>query len=113
MVLPRGLAGRGHRVEVYNTCWALDEYDGIQRKGAWEIDNAETPDVRVSVRTADSVLKNDAPEQIFWMLDDRPEGAVRFGKYYLDSPIVLASDTMDDIILSKGICSRSICAKEK
>ena len=106
MVLPRGLAGRGHRVEVYNTCWALDEYDGIQRKGAWEIDNAEAPDVRISVRTADSVLKNDAP-------DDRPEGAVRFGKYYLDSPIVLASDTMDDIILSKGICSRSICAKEK
>lgn len=113
LILPRGLAGRGHRIEVYNTCWAPDEYDGLQRKGDWEIDNAETPDVRISVRTADSVLKNDALVQIFWLLDDRPEGAMCFGKLYHDSPIVLASDTMADIILSKGICSRSICAKEK
>lgn len=59
---------------MYNACWAPGEYDGVQWKCAWEIDNAETPDVRVSVRTADSVLQNDAPVQIFWVLDDRPEG---------------------------------------
>ena len=103
LVLSRELARRGHRVEVYNACWAPGEYDGVLWKGAWDIDSAETPDVRVSVRTADSVLKNDAPVQIFWMLDDRLDGAIRFRELYPDSPIVLASDTMSDILLSRGI----------
>lgn len=103
LVLSRELARRGHRVEVYNACWAPGEYDGVLWKGAWDIDNAETPDVRVSVRTADSVLKNDAPVQIFWMLDDRPDGAIHFRELYPDSPIVLASDTMADILFNRGV----------
>ena len=46
LVLSRELARRGHRVEVYNACWAPGEYDGVLWKGAWDIDSAETPDVR-------------------------------------------------------------------
>ena len=88
---------------MYNACWAPGEYEGVLWKGAWDIDCAETPDVRVSVRTADSVLKNDAPVQIFWMLDDRPDGAIRFKEFYPNSPIVLASDTMSDILHGRGI----------
>ena len=103
LVLTRELAKRGHRVEVYNACWAPGEYDGVLWKGAWEIDSAETPDVRVSVRTADSVLENNAAKQVFWMLDDRTDGAIRFRELYPDSPIVLASDTMADILHSSGI----------
>jgi glycosyltransferase involved in cell wall biosynthesis len=103
LVLSRELARRGHRVEVYNACWAPGEYDGVLWKGAWDIDSAETPDVRVSVRTADSVLENDAPVQIFWMLDDRPDGAIRFRELYPNSPIILASDTMSDILDGRGI----------
>lgn len=103
LVLARELSKRGHRVEVYNSCWAPGKYEGVLWKGAWDIDNAETPDVRVAVRTADSVLQNDAPIQIFWMLDDRPDGAIRFREIYPDSPIVLASDTMSDILHGKGI----------
>lgn len=103
LVLARELAKRGHRVEVYNACWAPGEYDGVLWKGAWDIDSAEIPDVRVSVRTADSVLENNAPKQVFWMLDDRTDGAIRFRELYPNSPIVLASETMADILHSKGI----------
>ena len=38
--LSRELARRGHRVEVYNACWAPGEYDGVLWKGAWDIDSA-------------------------------------------------------------------------
>lgn len=103
LVLSRELAKKGHRVEVYNSCWAPGEYEGVLWKGAWDIDSAETPDIRVAVRSADSVLKNNAPKQVFWMLDDRPDGAIRFRELYPDSPIVLASNTMSDILHDKGI----------
>lgn len=103
LVLARELARRGHRVEVYNACWAPGIYDGVVWKGAWDIDKAEIPDVRVAVRTADSVLENGAPIQLFWMLDDRLDGVVRFRSMYPDAPVVLASDTMAQLLRSKGI----------
>ena len=94
VILAKALAARGHRVEVFNACWKPGEYSGVSWRCACDIDNTDTPDVFVAVRTKSAVINRNAKINIFWMLDDRSDGALEFSGKFPDGIVILASDTM-------------------
>jgi glycosyltransferase involved in cell wall biosynthesis len=94
VLLTAALVARGHKVDVFNAVWKPGVYDGVNWRGAWEIDEAPIPDVFVSVRFKSAILDRKAKHNIFWMLDDRCDGALSFRKLYPNAPVVLASDAM-------------------
>ena len=102
VLLSKSMAEKGHRVEVYNACWVPGNYDGVVWKGAWEIDSAPAPDVLVHVRTKSSVIRKAAAVHIFWMLDDRPDGAIEFQREYPGSCVALSSEAMRRRAVSAG-----------
>lgn len=104
VLLSKALAIRGHRVEVFCACWKPGVYDGVVWKGAWEIQDTPLPDVMVFVRTKSAVIDRKACTNLFWMLDDRADGAILFSEKYPNSQVVLASDTMIGRLKAAGFC---------
>lgn len=102
VLLSKALAARGHRVEVFCACWKPGVYDGVTWRGAWEIENTPLPDIMIHVRTKSSVIERKAKTNIFWMLDDRADGAIFFSEQYPKSQVVLASDTMKGRLQAAG-----------
>ncbi len=94
VLVAKALAERGHKVEVYNACWQPNIYNGVAWKGAWEIDNAPNPDVFVAVRFKSAIIDRKAKVNLFWMLDDRVDGAISFVETFPEETVILASDTM-------------------
>lgn len=94
VLLAKAFAKRGHHVEVFCACWKPGIYDGVSWRGAWEIYDAILPDVLIHVRTKNSVIDKQAGTHIFWMLDDRVDGAIHFNELFSKSQVVLASDVM-------------------
>lgn len=104
VLLSKALAAHGHSVEVFCACWKPGVYDGVIWRGAWEIQDTPIPDVMVYVRTKSAVINRKASTNIFWMLDDRVDGAFFFSKKYPNSQVVLASNTMIGRLKAAGFC---------
>lgn len=102
VLLSKALAAHGHKVEVFCACWKPGVYDGVLWRGAWEIQETPIPDVMVYVRTKSAVINRRASINIFWMLDDRADGAIFFSEKYPNSQVVLASNTMISRLKSAG-----------
>lgn len=94
VLLTRALAQRGHKVEVFNDSWKPGEYNGVVWRGAWEINDTPIPDVFVAVRFKMAVLDRKAKNNLFWMLDDRADGAIAFSEKFPDETVVVGSDAM-------------------
>lgn len=94
VLVARGLAARGHRVEVLNATWRPARYDGVKWFGAWDISSAEQPDVWISVRFEQAVANRGRRRNLFWMLDDRADGAMSMLKFYNDAKVIVASESM-------------------
>lgn len=93
-LLTRQLARRGHDVEVFNAVWDPGNHEGVHWRGAWELPNAEAPDVAVAVRFDEAIRDIEAKHHLFWMLDDRTDGPRAFAEQHPGAPIVLASNAM-------------------
>lgn len=94
VLVSQELAARGHRVEVYNSTWQPKVYNGVNWIGAWELPYADRPDVWVSVRFKQSVAHRGGKCNLFWMLDDRPAGAVHMLNSFSDATVLVASNAM-------------------
>jgi glycosyltransferase involved in cell wall biosynthesis len=94
VLLTSALVARGHKVDVFNAVWKPGVYDGVNWRGAWEIENTPIPDVFVAVRYKSAILNRKAKHNLFWMLDDRCDGALAFSQLYPSEPVILASDAM-------------------
>lgn len=94
VLLSKSLANHGHYVEVFCACWNPGIYDGVVWRGAWEIYDSDIPDIMIHVRTKSSIIDRRAKQNIFWMLDDRADGAIYFSKKYPNQQVIVASDAM-------------------
>jgi len=94
VLLTSALAALGHKVDVFNSVWKPGVYSGVKWRGAWEIEESPAPDVFVAVRFKSAIINRKATHNLFWMLDDRCDGAIAFSKLYPDEPVILASDAM-------------------
>lgn len=106
-LVTRALAQRGHDVVVYNCCYRPGVYDGVTWRMAWEVETAPAPDVAVSVRFSESLwpATTDARQHVFWMLDDRVEGAAAFYRRFgaRGGKVVLASHAMRRVLADVGL----------
>jgi hypothetical protein len=74
VLLTRALAACGHRVEVFNCCYRPGAYDGVRRRMAWELSDAEVPDVAVAVRFEEAIwpaIRTQAPDAELWVTSGR------------------------------------------
>lgn len=107
VILTRELAARGHDVTVYNCCYRPGRYDGVAWRPLHELPAAPWPDLRVAVRYEESVSDAPAGRELFWMLDNRPEGAVSFeGRpCFREGSVVVASRAMATVAKRGGLRS--------
>ena len=112
VVLTRALARRGHRVEVFNSCYKPGDYDGVCWRMSWEFHDAVTPDVAVAVRFDEALwpVSTTVRRQLFWMLDDRPRGPAAFMKHFGDrgGTVVVASHAMERRLAAADVRTRAV-----
>lgn len=107
VVLTRALARRGHRVEVFNSCFKPGYYEGVRWRMSWELSEAASPDVAVAVRFEEALwpCNSEANCHLFWMLDDRPGGPNAFINRFGErgGRVVVASQAMQRRLDEAGI----------
>jgi glycosyltransferase involved in cell wall biosynthesis len=100
VTLAAALAGRGHHVEVFTrlSCGA-EEWEGVSWRSLEALMHVRgRSDVAVSVRYPASVAAAPASDvHLFWMLDERPDGAAKFDQTFGPlGMIVVASRAMEN-----------------
>ncbi len=107
VLLTKYLASLNQEVHVFNACFKPGIYDNVHWHLLTDINTSQIPDIFVAVRFEDSVLKNcNAKVNLFWMLDNRVAGALKFKSLNLpNSKIIVASDAMTSLLLQENIPS--------